>query len=532
MKRIVATAVCLLALFPTHAGINKPMMGWSSWNAFFVDISEDIICRQAHLMDSLGLKQVGYNYVNIDDGFFGYRDKEHGIVPNPKRFPRGMRVVTDYIHALDMKAGIYTDAGTRTCGSIWNADVAGRQAGIYGHEASDCKVYFHDWNFDFIKIDYCGGQDLYLNEQQRYTDIYNAIMKYGRPDVKVNICRWAFPGTWAEKVSDSWRISGDIQTNWERLKYVMDKNMYLSAFARNGKYNDMDMLILGMKGKQLLIGEGLTDVEDETHFAIWCIMSSPLLIGANIDKLSAQSIDLLKNDELIAINQDELGLQARVYQREGEAYVLAKDIQQREGTSRAVALLNASNQPHTFRVALKTLCLAGKTQVRDLLHRKNLKSVKDSIIMTVEPHATACLRLTASQRLEADTYEAEWAYLPLFHRLVKDTKTILFAPIEGASGGMGVSYVGGKPNNVVRWDDVYSQKGGQYMVHVSYVTPKEDLTMILTTNGQEQSMRLGKTDKVKKASFPVTLRQGWNTIEIGNPYDWAPDIDKITLEKQ
>ena len=152
--------------------------------------------------------------------------------------------------------------------------------------------------------------------------------------------------------------------------------------------------------------------------------------------------------------------------------------------------------------------------------------------MTVEPHATACLRLTASQRLEADTYEAEWAYLPLFHRLVKDTKTILFAPIEGASGGMGVSYVGGKPNNVVRWDDVYSQQGSQYMVHVSYVTPKEDLTMILTTNGQEQSMRLGKTDKVKKASFPVTLRQGWNTIEIGNPYDWAPDIDKITLEKQ
>ena len=97
---------------------------------------------------------------------------------------------------------------------------------------------------------------------------------------------------------------------------------------------------------------------------------------------------------------------------------------------------------------------------------------------------------------------------------------------------MGVSYVGGKPNNVVRWDDVYSQQGGQYMVHVSYITPKEDLTMILTTNGQEQSMRLGKTDKVKKASFPVTLRQGWNTIEIGNPYDWAPDIDKITLEKQ
>ena len=164
--------------------------------------------------------------------------------------------------------------------------------------------------------------------------------------------------------------------------------MYYKAVMSNKIFNERSFLILD-------------DIFGPGAFEAW------VRAGALIPVKRPSVIDLLKNDELIAINQDELGLQARVYQREGEAYVLAKDIQQREGTSRAVALLNASNQPHTFRVALKTLCLAGKTQVRDLLHRKNLKSVKDSIIMTVEPHATACLRLTASPRLEADTYEAE-----------------------------------------------------------------------------------------------------------------------------
>ena len=234
-------------------------MGWSSWNAFKVHISENIIKRQAFLLDSLGLSKLGYKYVNIDDGFFGYRDKQRGIVANPQRFPNGLLPVTDYIHSLGLKAGIYSDAGTRTCGSMWDNDVNGNVAGLYGHEASDCKRYFRDWNFDFIKVDYCGAQSVGMDERRRYTSIARSIAQYGRPDVKLNICRWAFPGTWVEKLACSWRISGDIQTNWNSLKYVIGKNLYLSAYASNGHYNDMDMLIVGMRGKGQLQGEGLTD---------------------------------------------------------------------------------------------------------------------------------------------------------------------------------------------------------------------------------------------------------------------------------
>ena len=193
---------CFAAITAAAASA-QPMMGWSSWNAFKVHINEQIICRQAFLLDSLGLKDAGYTFVNIDDGFFGRRPTPTTIEANVAKFPNGMRVLTDYVHSLGLKAGIYTDAGTRTCGSIWDGDVAGRVAGIYGHEQSDCKVYFRDWNFDFIKIDYCGGSDLNLDEQQRYTAIYDAVQRYGRPDVRINICRWAYPGTWAEKAAAS-----------------------------------------------------------------------------------------------------------------------------------------------------------------------------------------------------------------------------------------------------------------------------------------------------------------------------------------
>lgn len=522
---------CFAAITAAAASA-QPMMGWSSWNAFKVHINEQIICRQAFLLDSLGLKDAGYTFVNIDDGFFGRRPTPTTIEANVAKFPNGMRVLTDYVHNLGLKAGIYTDAGTRTCGSIWDGDVAGRVAGIYGHEQSDSKVYFRDWNFDFIKIDYCGGSDLNLDEQQRYTAIYDAVQRYGRPDVRINICRWAYPGTWAEKAAASWRISGDITAQWSSLKYVVGKNLYLSAFCRGGKFNDMDMLVLGMRGKGRLDGTGLTDIEDETHMALWCIMSSPLLIGCDLSRLSQKSLALLKNRELIALNQDPLNLQARVYQHIGDTYVLAKDIEKREGKVRAVALYNQSDSIHTFSVALSTLCLAGKTKVRDLIHHTNLKSVSDTLVLTVEPHATACLRLEADKRLEATAYEAEWAYLPCFNDLGKSDKTITTTKIDGASGSMGVKNIGGMPENVLCWEDVYSHNGGSYQVTVSYTSPKEALNMHLWTNGDdEQTARVDKTEQVATTTFNITLKKGVNTITIGNPYDWAPNIDKIELKK-
>lgn len=204
--------------------VEPPIMGWSSWNTYRINISEDLIKRQAEAMVSLGLKDAGYRYINIDDGFFGYRDEKGVLQTHPERFPNGVKGVADHIHRLGLKAGIYSDAGANTCGSLWDADPNGIGVGLYGHEKQDADLYFNQWGFDFIKIDYCGaGQQLDLDERERYTAISKAIREVCPRDISVNICRWAFPGTWARDLARSWRISGDISPRWSSVKSIIRK---------------------------------------------------------------------------------------------------------------------------------------------------------------------------------------------------------------------------------------------------------------------------------------------------------------------
>ena len=223
--------------------LDPPVMGWSSWNTYRIHINEALIKKQADAMVSQGLKEAGYLYVNVDDGFFGWRDENGKLQTHPERCPNGLKCVADYIHAKGLKAGIYSDAGSNTCGSIWDKDPNGVGVGLYGHEKQDADLFFNEWGFDFIKIDYCGaGQSLALEEQKRYTEIRQAIDAVCNRNISLNICRWAFPGTWAKDLARSWRISADITPKWESIKYIIGKNLYLSAYAGGGHYNDMDML--------------------------------------------------------------------------------------------------------------------------------------------------------------------------------------------------------------------------------------------------------------------------------------------------
>ena len=351
MNKLLLCALALGMSSVTFAGngnvFDPPVMGWSSWNTYRVNINEALIKKQADAMVQKGLKEVGYNYVNVDDGFFGWRD-EHGIMQtHPERFPNGLKGVADHIHSLGLKAGIYSDAGSNTCGSIWDKDVNGVGSGLYGHEHQDADLYFNEWGFDFIKIDYCGAsQELSLDEEKRYTEIRRAFDKVAGNHVSINVCRWAFPGTWAKNIGCSWRISGDISPKWSSVKHIIDKNLYLSAYAGDGHYNDMDMLE---------IGRGLKPEEEEVHFGMWCIMSSPLLIGCDLTTIPEASLKLLKNKELIALNQDPLGLQAYVVQHENRGYVLVKDIEKERGKVRAVALYNPSDSICDFSVPMSVL---------------------------------------------------------------------------------------------------------------------------------------------------------------------------------
>ena len=537
---LAATAVSLLCTGCAETQIDQsdddkaiatPLMGWSSWNAFRVDISEDIIKNQADLMVRTGLKDAGYTNVNIDDGFFDERDSTGIMKANAKRFPNGMKPVVDHIHGLGLKAGIYTDAGNNTCGSMSDKDRAGVGAGIYGHELQDAQLYFGDWGFDFIKIDYCGGSHLGLDEKERYTSIRESIDQVNK-DVSVNICRWAFPGTWAEGVASSWRISGDINAHWNSLKYVVGKNLYLSAYARNGHYNDMDMMVIGFRNNSRVGGEGLTPTEEEAHFGLWCIMSSPLLIGCDLSSLPESSLQLLTNKELIAMNQDPLGLQAYVVQHENEGYVLVKDIEQKRGNVRAVALYNPSDTACTFSVPFSVLEFDGNVKVRDLVKHADLGSFAGNFEQTLPPHSGMFLRMEGDTRLEPTVYEAEWAYLPLYNDLGKNSKGISYAYDGEASGKMKVGFIGGQPENYAEWAEVYSDKGGRYHMTINYSYGK-DRELELTVNDSTIKIHsLADDDDHHQLTVPVDLKPGYNLVRMGNSYNWAPDIDNFVLAKE
>ena len=211
MKKTFLGAFALLMTCSVWA-IDPPTMGWSSWNTFALNINEQLIKSQADAMVKTGLADAGYKYINIDDGYWNGRGDDGHLRLNTKLFPNGMRHLTDYIHSIGLKAGIYSDAGDNTCGS-GNRHAWGIGVGFAGHEDQDCKLYFDDWNFDFIKVDYCGGIHMGLNEREQYTKVSNAIKRQAErlnKRIVFNVCRWAYPGTWISEVADSWRTTGDI----------------------------------------------------------------------------------------------------------------------------------------------------------------------------------------------------------------------------------------------------------------------------------------------------------------------------------
>ena len=516
-------------------GVKPPLMGWSSWNAYMVDISDSIITHQADLMVEKGLKEAGYRYVNIDDGFFGYRDERGYMVPHPERFPKGpegMRALVDHIHSLGLKAGIYSDAGDNTCGSSYNHDLNGLGAGLYGHDVVDAERYFNEWDFDFIKLDYCGGQNLKLDPEERYREIRRVIDSVATRHIRINVCRWNFPGTWVNGIGDSWRISADIRPVWKSIKYIVGKNLYLSAYAGNGNYNDMDMLAVGYNIKPSPFWEeglGLSYTEEEAHFGIWCIMSSPLLLGCDIEYIPEETMKIITNPELIAINQDRLGLQAHVVQHVGETYVFAKDILEKWGNTRAVALYNPADTSMRFTLTPEEIEMTGTLTVRDLNLNADLGECS-SIEMTLPPHSAKILKVSG-ERIEPTLYEAEWGYCPDF-TAIKGTG-VKYVPMEGTSGRAVAMNLGGSESNCLEWRDVHSIAGGEYELSVTIQDCDENAGLRLSVNGEEKEMvscGAGKNG-FHTLNFPARLRKGKNCVRIWSETP-LPAVDKLNITKK
>lgn len=358
-----------------------PLMGWASWNNYSIHISEEIIKKQIDAIIGLGLNKVGYTYVNIDDGFFGGRGSDGLVKAHPKRFPNGMKVIADYAHENGLFAGIYSDAGDNTCSHMYNDKDSsdGVGVGLYLHDEEDLRQYLIDWDFDYIKVDWCGGKRLGLDEEDRYTTIGKIIASLREEkgkDIFFNVCRWQFPGEWVTSVADSWRISSDISLNFKSVMIQLEKAAVLAKYQSPGHQNDLDMLE---------VGRGLTYEEDKTHFAMWCMMSCPLLLGNDLTAISQETLSIIKNERLIAINQDDLCAPARRIYKSRKYDIWVKDLN--EPDKKAFAAVNKSKKPLKLRLMSKKTRIGNAVEITDLWNGQTVSSLAGDT--SIEPHGTA-----------------------------------------------------------------------------------------------------------------------------------------------
>jgi len=300
-----------------------------------------------------------------------------------------MRALSDYIHSKGLKAGIYSDAGISTCASLWNADTIGNDVGLYGHDEQDLALMLKDWNYDFIKVDWCGAEKLQLDEEIRYTQLINTAKKIN-PYVIFNICRWQFPGKWAPVIADSWRISGDIRPTFESILNIIDLNADLWQYCSPGHFNDMDML---------QVGRGMTYEEDKAHFSMWCMMNSHLLAGNDLRNMTSETVEILTNKEIIALNQDPLCYQARRLIDHGDQEVWAKPLVYTGSGEVAVALLNRSAEECEISFPLDSVSIdaAKRYTYRNLWNKKNYPvETASALSFKVPAHGVIVLKIQGS----------------------------------------------------------------------------------------------------------------------------------------
>ncbi|MDR0581998.1 MAG: glycoside hydrolase family 27 protein [Prevotellaceae bacterium] len=326
-----------------------PQMGWNSWNTFATDINEQLIKDIADAFVTLGLKDAGYEYIVLDDGWMDMqRDAQGNLIPHPEKFPNGIKAVADYVHSKGLKFGLYNCAGWRTCAGY---------PGSQGHEYQDALKYA-EWDVDYLKYDWCNtaplrnmaDKETYARES--YMVMALALLEAKRP-VLFSICEWGDnnPWKWGAFMGHSWRTTGDIYscfdciknhgtwTSWGVLQILDMRNQdTLRRAAGPGHWNDMDMMEAG--------NEGFTHHENQSHFALWAMLNSPLILGNDIRSMTEETRAVLTNKDIIALNQDTLGIQAFRYKTISDSIeIWAKPL---TGDEWALLFLNRSKAPVAF----------------------------------------------------------------------------------------------------------------------------------------------------------------------------------------
>jgi alpha-galactosidase len=360
-----------------------PPMGWNSWNKFGCNVSDELIRGMADGMVKAGMKDAGYQYIVIDDCWQVSRDQNGNIVADPQRFPAGIKALADYVHALGLKFGIYSDAGSMTC--------AKRPGGL-GHEYQDALSYAA-WGVDYLKYDWCSTTT--QDAKASYANIRKALDASGRPIV-LSICEWgtAKPWLWGEDAGGNlWRTTGDIKDVWEdKIKRpngsccsalsILDMQAGLESFAGPGHWNDPDMLEVG--------NGGMTNTEYRSHFSLWAMLAAPLIAGNDLRNMTLEIHDILTNKEAIAVDQDPLGSEGKRVSKNGDLEVWARPLQ--DG-SRAVILLNRGTAVQEIAVTWEQLGYPNHLTavVRDLWQHKDLGKFTEKFSASVPSHGVTMI---------------------------------------------------------------------------------------------------------------------------------------------
>lgn len=408
MKKSLSTFILLIISFTLYAQGNlmnpdelkaeglalTPPMGWNSWNKFACDVNEQLIRETADAMVSSGMKDAGYLYINIDDCWHGQRDSLGFIQPDPERFPSGMKALADYIHSKGLKFGIYSDAGWETCGG---------RPGSRGFEFQDALQYA-EWGVDYLKYDWCSTEG--LEAKGAYMTIGAALQATGRP-VILSICEWGNnqPWEWGKEIGHLWRTTGDIYNCFDCVKdhgswksfgvlQIFDMQDGLREHAGPGHWNDPDMME---------VGNGMAVNEDRAHFTMWSMLAAPLIAGNDLRNMSAETRNILNNKEVIAVNQDSLGIQGFRYSAEEDMEIWFKPL---AGDDWAVMFLNRSKEAKSISFNWKEHSIKDEIfnksadfsgagyKVRNLWTGKNSGNTKKAFKAEIPAYDVVMLRLS------------------------------------------------------------------------------------------------------------------------------------------
>ncbi len=353
-------------------------MGWMSWNLMGENINEKALQEMADALVQSSMVAAGYDHIFIDDGWQGGRDNRNNIIADPVKFPSGIKALADYMHQRGIKLGIYSDAAQLTC--------AGYTASL-GFEAQDAKT-FAGWGIDYLKYDYCHAPDDVNIARERYKRIADALRNSGR-DITLGVCEWGGrkPWLWAAQAGGQlWRTTDDVRDKWQRLSTetwgagilnILDINAELDQYAGPGHWNDPDMLIVGLYGAKGPSGDGggtgCSDTEYQSQFSLWAMMAAPLYATNDLRSMNEATKRILTNKEIITLDQDPLGKQAKRIVNDAVWNIFIKPL---ADGGIALAILNRNDLPQSIKLNFAELGLDGKYEVRDLWLHEDLGKMK------------------------------------------------------------------------------------------------------------------------------------------------------------